>query len=150
MISSQQFLIMVSDYFAYLVADFGLESSEKEVRENIFYDQRFKDNRKVVSISYENIEDYLQVIVYLLENGELPAYDDEYRTLHLDQLRGVIFPSLDKREIERNNEEFVRFEAQSKLEKSLLKAAKELRLCLKHFPTFVFEPRTESERETTS
>ena len=43
------------------------------------------------------IEDYLQIIVYFLENGELPAYDDEKRTLHLGQISSVIFPTLDQR-----------------------------------------------------
>lgn len=139
MISSQQYLIRVSEYFSYLVNEFGFEIVKEEIREDIFYEQHFSDTRKVVSVSYENIEDYLQIIVYFLENGELPAYDDEKWTLHLAHLSSVVFPTLDQREIKQNNEMFDKFEAQSEIEKSLLKGAKELRLCLKHFPNFLFE-----------
>lgn len=139
MISSQFFVTKVSDYFAFLVSGFDFEFDDLTVREDIYYEQRFNDGRKVVSISYENLEDYLKVTVYLLENGQLPAYDDEQRTLLLGQINAAVFPNIGKTEIEQNNNYFACFQAQSEFEKHLLKQAKDLRLSLKYFPIFVLD-----------
>lgn len=139
MISSQLFILKVAEYFDFLVTEFDFELVQGKVVENIFYEQRFSDGRKVVSISYENIEDYLQIIVYLLENGLLPDVDDGIRTLHLKQLNSVIFPLVSRDELEAKREEFGRFNASGKIENDLLKGAMELSLCLKHFPSLLFE-----------
>jgi len=86
-----------------------------------------------VSISYENIEDYLLVIIFLLQNGKLPDYDDKTKTLHLNKINAQILSRIDKNEISLNNEYFDKFNPKYELKKKLLKSAKELRLCLKHY-----------------
>ena len=68
-----------------------------------------------------------------MQNGELPDYDDKTKTLHLNQLNAQVLSSIDRTEISLNNEYFLKFNPNNKLEKKLLKSAKELRLCLKHF-----------------
>jgi hypothetical protein len=93
----------------------------------------YSDTGRVVSISYENIEDYLQVIVFKLKNEKLPDYDDKTLTLHLNELNKRVLSRIDKNEIEKNNEEFDKFDANDELERKLLKSAKELRLVLKHW-----------------
>lgn len=71
--------------------------------------------------------------VFKLNNEQMPDYDDKRRTLHLNKLNAAIISKLDRNEIDLNNEYFAKFQAKNELERKLLKSAKELRLCLKHF-----------------
>lgn len=106
---------------------------EQEIRSSVFYDVQYKDKTRVISISYENIEDYLLVIIFLLQDGKLPNYDDKTRTLHLNVLNQKLASKIKKEEYILNNEYFLKFEAKDEFERKLLKHAKELRLCLRHF-----------------
>ena len=133
MIEGTQYIETVKAYFSFLIAEFGFQISEEKIRGNAFYDVQYKDETHIVSISYENIEDYLLVIIFILQNGELPDYDDKTKTLHLNQLNAKVLSRVDKGEINLNNEHFLKFKAKDELEKKLLKSAKELRLCMKHF-----------------
>src|ERR1700749_3452887 len=133
MIEGAQYLVTVELYFSFLITEFGFKVYDEKIRGNAFYDVQYKDETRIASISYENIEDYLLVIIFLLQNGELPNYDDETRTLHLDQLNSKILSRIDKTEISMNNEYFSEYKVKNELERKLLKSAKELRLCLKHF-----------------
>lgn len=138
MMEGNQFIETVKDYFAFLESEFNFGVSEEKILGNAFYDVQYRDKTRVVSVSYENIEDYLLVTVFMLQNGELPDYDDKTKTLHLNQLNTIILSKADKVEISLNNENFLEFQPQNELERKLLKSAKELRLCLKHF-SFIFE-----------
>ena len=69
----------------------------------------------------------------MLENGELPDYDDKTKTLHLKQLNRLVRAKASKEEINLNAEYFAEYNAKNELERKLLKEAKELRLCLKQF-----------------
>lgn len=91
------------------------------------------DNERIISVSYENIEDHLEVIVFMLQNGKMPNYDDKTKTLHLKQLNRLVMTKASKEEINLNAEYFTNYKAKNELERKLLKEAKELRLCLKHF-----------------
>lgn len=133
MIDGNQYISKVKAYFNFLVTEFDFKISEEKIRGNAFYDVQYKDETRIVSVSYENIEDYLQVIIFMLLNGELPNYDDKTKTFHLNQLNARVLSRLDKSEISLNNEYFGKFDVNDELEKKLLKSAKELRLCLKHF-----------------
>jgi len=133
MIEGSKFVKIVEDFFTFLGKEFKFKLQEEEIRGNAFYDIQYRDKSKIVSISYENIEDYLQVIVFMLQNGELPHYDDKTKTLHLNKLTAAILPKVGKSEILTNNEYFSKFQINDEFERKLLKSAKELRLCLKHF-----------------
>jgi hypothetical protein len=133
MIAGSQYIETVKAYFGFLITEFGFKVPEEKIRGNAFYDVQYKDEIRVVSISYENIENYLLVIVFLLQNGGLPDYDDKTKTLHLNNLNALVLSKVDKREIDLNNDYFVKFNPESELERKLLKSAKDLRLCLKHF-----------------
>ena len=63
----------------------------------------------------------------------MPDYDDKVETLHLSKLNEVILSIIDKNEINLNKEYFREFNVTDELDRKLLKSAKELRLCLKHF-----------------
>lgn len=100
---------------------------------NVFFDVEFRRKDKVVSVSYENVEAHLEVIVFNLSNGKMPDYDDKTGTFHLQQLNRLLMHKVDKEEIRSNAEYFSDYTPKDPLEKQLLKGAKELRLCLKHF-----------------
>ena len=133
MIEGNQYIETVKKYFSFLISEFGFKVTEEEIRGNAFYDIQYKDKARIVSISYENIEDYLQVIVCILQNGELPYYDDKSKTLHLKHLNKLVMSYVTIDEIKLNSMYFVKYNAESELEKRLLKEAKGLRLCLKNY-----------------
>lgn len=133
MIDGKKYIEIVKLFFSFLITEFGFKQTKDTENGNAFYDVEYQDAKKVVSISYENIEDYLQVIVFKLKNGKLPDYDDKTHTLHLNELNKMVLSGIDKNEIERNSEEFDKFDANNELERKLLKSAKELKLVLKHW-----------------
>ncbi len=133
MIEGEKYIEDVKTYFNYLITEFGFRISNEKIRGNAFYDLQYSDGNCIVSVSYENIEDYLQVIIFMLQNGELPDYDDKTKTLHLNKLNAQVMSSIDRKEIGLNNKYFEKFNVKAEIEKQLLKSAKELRLCLKHF-----------------
>lgn len=133
MIDGTKYIEVVKMFFSFLITEFGFRLSKETENGNAFYDVEYRDVRNVVSISYENIEDYLQVIVFKLKNGKLPDYDDMTHILHLNELNKRVLSEIDKNEIEKNNEVFDKFEGNDVLERKLLKSAKELRLALKHW-----------------
>lgn len=133
MIEGTKYIEIVKLLFSFLITEFEFRLSKETENGNAFYDVEYSDIGRVVSISYENIEDYLQVIVFKLKNGKLPDYDDKTHTLHLNELNKRVLSEIDKNEIERNNEVFDKFDVNDELERKLLKSAKELRLALKHW-----------------
>jgi hypothetical protein len=132
MIEGNQYVQIVKEYFKFLVSDFKFQVSEEKIRGNAFYDVQYKNITNIVSISYENIEDYLLVTIFILQNGNLPDYDDKTKTLHLSQLNKEVLSLVSKNEINSNNEYFSQFTANDELERKLLKSAKELHLCMKY------------------
>jgi hypothetical protein len=132
MIEGDKFMDIAKAYFAYLVKEFGFEILSEKISGNAFYDLQYSDKIRVVSISYENMEDYLQVLIFNLNNGDMPDYEDKTRTLHINILNEDVLPNIDKGEIYFNTKYFSGFIAQSELERKMLKLAKELRLCLKY------------------
>lgn len=137
MIEPNQYITIVKEYFDFLFTEFDFKFSEERNIGNVFYDICFKDKDRMISISYENIENYFQVILYLLQNGNLPSYDDNSKTLHLNTLNAMLFSKINKAEVALNNEYFIRFNPKNEIEKMILKSAKELRLCLKYFNEIV-------------
>ena len=129
----KEYVNTVKNYFEFLISEFRFKILEEKIRGNAFYDVQYVDSKRVISISYENIEEYLLVIIFILQNGKLPDYDNKTKTLHLNQLNAKILTNIDKKEINLNNEYFSKFHAIDELERKLLKSAKELRLCLIHF-----------------
>lgn len=133
MVEGKEYINNVESYFSFLESEFGMKVIEEKERGNAFYDVQYGDKYKIVSVSYENIEDYLQVIVFLLTKGRMPDYDDKSKTLHLNHLNGLVMSKVGKDKISSNAQYFSKYNAKDALARKLLKGAKELRLCLKHF-----------------
>ena len=133
MVEDKKYFETVKLYYSFLETEFGFVKTNETVNGNAFYDVEFTDNERIISISYENIEDHLEVIVFMLQNGKMPDYDDKTKTLHLKQLNRLVMAKASKQDINFNAEYFTNFNAKNELERKLLKEAKELRLCLKHF-----------------
>ncbi len=120
-------------FYSFLKAEFGFSKVNDTINGNAFYDVAFKDGERVVSISYENTEDHLEVIVFMLQGGNLPDYDDKAKALRLKQLNRLVMAKARKEEINSNAGYFAKYNPKNEIERKLLKEAKELRLCLKHF-----------------
>lgn len=133
MIDGKKYIEIVKLFFSFLITEFSFNQTKEVENGNAFYDVEYRDGQRTISISYENIEDYLQVIVFKLKNGQLPDYDDKTHTLHLSELNKIILPKINKKEVEENNILFDKFETKDSLERKLMKSAKELRLSLKHW-----------------
>ncbi|MGF7231948.1 hypothetical protein [Arachidicoccus sp.] len=137
MIDGNKYIEVVKIYFHFLITEFGFKVSEEINNGNFFYRLRYINKIKAVTVSYENIENYLSIFISILQNGELPDYDDKTKTLHLNKLNIQILSSIDKSEVQLNNDCFAKFNPKNELERKLLKSAKELRLCLKHFDEYI-------------
>jgi hypothetical protein len=133
MVEDLEYIENVKLYYSFLETEFGFRKTNETVNGNAFYDVEFTNNERIVSVSYENIEDHLEVIVFMLQNGKMPNYDDKTKTLHIKQLNKLVMAKANKEEINLNAEYFTNYKAKNELERKLLKEAKELRLCLKHF-----------------
>ena len=133
MIDGKEYVRTVKEYFAFLEVEYNMRLSDEVVNGSFYYDVSYKDKVRAISISYENAEDYLQVIIFILHNNKLANYDDKTKTLHLNRLNSLVLSTANKSEIDLNNEYFLGFETENGLKKRILKSAKELRLCLQHF-----------------
>lgn len=133
MIEGKEYIEAVKMFFSYLETEFGFNKVNETINGNAFYDVEFKDKERVISISYENIEDHLEVIVFKLQSGNLPDFADKTKTLHLKRLNRLVIAEASKKEINLNTEYFDNYYPKNEIERKLLKKAKELRLILKHF-----------------
>lgn len=133
MIEGEKYIVIVNNYFKFLFTEFNFKISKETVNGNFFYDVQFKNEYKAISISYENIENYLRVVIYILENGQLPHYNNLTKILPLNQINKIVLPKIEKKEHILNDDYFSNFTPIGELERQLLKSAKELRLCLKYF-----------------
>lgn len=133
MIEGENYMKIVDDYFDFLKTEFGFSKSEEKIRGSSFYDAHYVNEERIISISYENLEDYLQIIVFMLIDGQLPDYDDKSKTLHLNHLNSLLMAKIEKDAIINNNQYFSKYNVKTELERKLLKGARELRICLMNF-----------------
>ena len=133
MIAAQAYLEVSKAYFAFLISEFGFTLATETARSAVFYALEYRHETQVVSIFCENLEDYLQVIIFQLVNQQLPDYDDKRHTLHLHALNQAVGALVGPADWQENQRHFRAFKPKGTVERQLLKAAKELRLCLTHF-----------------
>ena len=133
MIAARAYLAAAKAYFAFLIPEFGFTLSKEAARSAVFYALEYRSQAQVISISYENLEDYFQVIVFQLVNHQLPDDDDQRHTLHLHALNQALAPLVGPADWEENQRHFRAFQPEGTVERRLLKSAKELRLCLTNF-----------------
>ena len=131
MVEGSEYVQVVKRLFSFLSEEYGIADISQKINGNAFYDVQYHSPSKVISISYENIEDYLQVIVFKLRNGKLPDYDDKTQTLHMSALNEIVFSKVSKTDIGLNNQYFDNhIKAETTFERKLLKPAKDLRLAM--------------------
>ena len=132
MIDGPEYVQAVRKLFSFLTEEYGITDIRDQINGNAYYDVQYHSCSKIISISYENVEDYLEVTVFKLRNGTLPDYDDKTQTLHLSALNKIVFSKADETDIKSNNQYFSKFvNAETAIERKLLKSAKELRLAIK-------------------
>ena len=132
MIRGSDFIELVKKYYRFLVDEMKYIESDITNREGLFYDVEYKKNDSIISISYENRENFLQVILFKLKDGRRPDYDDKQSTIHLDKLNQTLIKTLNNGEFKENDSYFASITTSSNFEYKLFKLAKELRLCLKY------------------
>jgi hypothetical protein len=133
MIDGSVFVSIVRQFFSFLENEFGFRQTGETIKGNAFYDVEYRDSLRAISISYENVENHLEVIVFVLQkDGNLPDYDDKTKTLHLGHLNTLVMSRISDMEIMSNHDQFSAYQAQGEFQKGLLKRAEELRLCLMH------------------
>jgi hypothetical protein len=92
-----------------------------------------------VSVSYEPGDEVLFVMVFKRENGELSDIDDRSNTPRLSDLNMRYMHTVTKEERLENEVSFRAIEPRDNEEKSVLKAARELRLVL---PKYLHDVRS--------
>ena len=132
MIEGEKYIAIVKQYYSFLETEFDFKKVNETINGNVFYDVEYLGIEKVISISYENIENHLEIIIFMIQDGRMPNYDDKTRTLHLNQLNRMIMTKVHKDDFILNTEYFAKYNAKDEIEQQLLKGAKELRLYLKH------------------
>ena len=132
MIEGEQFLAIVKQFYSFLEIEFGFKKTNETINGNTFYDVEFMEIEKMISISYENIEEHLEIIIFMLRDGKMPDYDDKTKTLHLRELNKMVMTTVNKDDLIINTKYFANYNATDEIEQQLLKGAKELRLYLRH------------------
>ncbi|MFT3796477.1 hypothetical protein [Flavobacterium sp.] len=131
-ISEEKYMDFVQRTFLFLTEEFNYSVGNKKANGNIFYDINFEKEDSVISISLETLQDYLLVILFKLENGQLPRYDDKAKTIHLNRFTETVIKNNPDIDFLENNLHFKEISPSTEIEKLILKNAKELRICLKY------------------
>lgn len=126
------FIQKVKALFSFLVDDNDFKVLNDVLTPNIFYKVSYSDSKIVVSISYEDFTENLNILIYQLADGIESDYDDRTKTRSLNTLNRLVLPKLGKDDHLENSKYFKGIACDSKLERELLKRAKELRLCFLH------------------
>ena len=127
--SGQGFLRIVRAGFAPFLTELGFTMDSPCVSGRL-YRATFTSPKEVVSVSYEPGDEVLFVMVFRRQNGGLSDIDDRSNTPRLSDLNMRYMHTITKKERLANETIFGAIEPRDKEERSLLKAAKELRLVL--------------------
>lgn len=127
--SGPGFLRIVRAGFAPFLAELGFTMDSSCVSGRL-YRATFTSPKAVVSVSYEPGDEVLFVMVFRRQDGVLSDIDDRSNTPRLTDLNMRYMHTITKEERLANEALFGTIEPRDKEERSLLKAAKELRLVL--------------------
>jgi hypothetical protein len=127
--SGQGFLRIVRAAFAPFLKELGFAMDAPGISGRL-YRATFTSNMHMVSVSYEPGDEVLFVMVLTRHNAELSDIDDRSKTPRLSDLNMRYMHAVTKQERLANEASFEQIEPRDDEEKSLLKAAKELRLVL--------------------
>lgn len=112
MISGDEFIRFAKNCFRFLIDELGYVELSVTNRTGIFYDVEYKKDDMVISISYENRENYLQVLLLKLQKGIKPDYDDKKHTIHLERLNSQVLNLLSNAAYKENDSFFLQLKLQ--------------------------------------
>jgi len=127
--SGQSFLRIVTTGFAPFLKELGFTMETPSISGRL-YRATFRSTKEVLSVSYEPGDEVLFVMIFSHRDGELSDIDDRSNTPRLSDLNMRYMHIITKEERLANELLFEAIEPRDNEEKSLLKAAKELRLVL--------------------
>lgn len=132
-INEEQYFGVVTAYFSFLVTELGFNLSREYTNSSFFMMAEYRRGIELlVSIPYEQGNDYLDIMIFRLDNGREPHYDDLSRNLQLRRITDEILAGVSRNEKVANSKLFSQFHAGTDIEKRLLNAAKAMRLASLH------------------
>ena len=137
----QEFINIVSKGFAPFLKELGFSLNTPSISGRM-YRADFSGSRNVVSISYEPGNDALFIAIFSLENGVPSSYDDLLKTPRLANLNKRYMHLVTASDRFKNEAAFESVRPAGRVEKLLMKSAKELRLIL---PKYLAETSSISE-----
>ncbi len=129
MISGNSFVNSTKMFFSFLENEFGMKINEIIVNGNFFYAIRYSNDFFLVSISYENIENYFNVQLIRKIDGMFASFDDVNNSINLKRLYFLTLKRISKCELDKMNAEFD-IHTNNNFEKMILESAKKLKTCL--------------------
>jgi hypothetical protein len=118
--------------FQFLTEEFGYEVAGTTSVRDVYQEIVFGKTGQVISVSYENADDDLQVVLFKVKDGKLPDFDDETHTLHLTDMTDDVLARLTPGQIQEYKKWFSDINSETRLDKQLQESAAWLRLCLRH------------------
>jgi len=130
--NGQDFLRVVHEAFVPFLHGLGFSMDAPSISGRL-YRASFTGPRNSVSISFEPGDDVIFVLVFCLQDGEWSDMDDRLKTPRLSDLNARYMGSVSVDERAANESAFESIVARDDAERSLLKAARELRLVLPRY-----------------
>ena len=130
MVTDNEYFEKVETYFKFLVNEFKFKVESKTFNGNVFFDIEYKSKNILISISYENIEDFLEIIIFPNSANNNISFKGSNENFRLSQLRNDLLTKIKNSDFEKNNKFFIKFKTKNNFERNLLKSAKDLRICL--------------------
>ena len=130
--NGQGFVRVVTEAFAPFLAELGFSMASTATSGRL-YRASFVGAENMVSVSFEPGDDALFVVVFNREDADWSSMDDREASPRLADLNAAYMGAVGTIERTDNEACFKTVEASDAMERSLLKAAKELRLVLPRY-----------------
>lgn len=126
MISQNDFEHDIKKYFNFLESEFKYIFVGTVANGNVYFDCEFQKNNKTVSISYEVIEDYLQIFIIESRKKILTEKTKYQKIENLKEVRKKYFSHINKQKFRMVKQYFSNYCTETKFQKKLLKNAESL------------------------
>jgi len=84
-----EFIEYVKKEFNFLITEFDFKI-EKEIKDQLVYGVLYKNTSKAIQVYYEVLDQLSFVMIFRLNNGELPAWDDTANAVPLHKISDFV------------------------------------------------------------
>lgn len=131
MLTGNEFINVAKHSFSFLKSEFGMETEKIIIRSNVFYAIRYSNSFILISISYENIDDYFNIQLIKKIYGKISHYDDLNNSMNLTSLNRLIMEKIKNDELVENQKKII-LHTTDNFEKRILRDAIKLQFCLRN------------------